>query len=100
MGVASIMVHYSGGEASQRRASLARSVASWLDARLIGIAAHAAPLQASGDLVGGEQADLPGGDFVQEEPLARPETAPISAWLAALGDEFQLRAPQGRQTAR
>src|ERR1700737_2069029 len=89
MAVANVMVQYSGRESSYGRASLARSVASWFDARLIGVAAHAAPLAVSGDLVDGEQVHLPGGDFVEEEPLARPETAPISAWLAELGQEFQ-----------
>jgi nucleotide-binding universal stress UspA family protein len=89
MGMATVMVHYAGGETSNRRALIARGVASWFGARLIGIAGYPAPLSVSGDLVGGEQDHLPGGDFVEDERVATPDPAPIATWLAEVAAEFR-----------
>jgi nucleotide-binding universal stress UspA family protein len=89
MGMATVMVHYAGGETSNRRALIARDVASWFGARLIGIAAYPAPQPVSGDLVGGEQDHLPGGDFVEDERVATPDPAPIASWLAEVAAEFR-----------
>ena len=96
MPIRTVMVHYAGGEISRGRAVIAAELARRFGARLIGAAAYPAPISVSGDLVGGEQEHLSGGDFVEADAPAPPDTAPMRAWLGGVADEFRALADDNR----
>lgn len=89
MGLASIMVHVGADAGTQGRVDIARSLATRFNARLIGIAGHAPPPMASGDIVG-EIEHRSGSAIVEGDE--QPDTTAIMKWLVALANAFRDNA--------